>query len=104
MSAVSDSRALPVAAGISRLLGLSRTVAAGLAEAGDVTVDGAPAGKSDRLVAGARLEVVLPEPAQPVLVQAINVEGLLVLHQDDDIVVVDKPVGVAAHPSPGWTG
>jgi 23S rRNA pseudouridine1911/1915/1917 synthase len=67
-------------------------------------VDGAPAGKSDRLVAGARLEVVLPEPAQPVQVQAIGVEGLLVLHQDDDIVVVDKPVGVAAHPSPGWTG
>jgi len=27
-----------------------------------------------------------------------------VLHEDDDIVVVDKPVGVAVHPSPGWTG
>ena len=26
------------------------------------------------------------------------------VHEDDDIVVVDKPVGVAAHPSPGWTG
>ena len=32
------------------------------------------------------------------------VAGLTVLHADDDIVVVDKPVGVAAHPSPGWTG
>ena len=30
--------------------------------------------------------------------------GLRVLYADDDIVVVDKPVGVAAHPSPGWTG
>ena len=27
-----------------------------------------------------------------------------IVHDDDDIVVVDKPVGVAAHPSPGWTG
>jgi 23S rRNA pseudouridine1911/1915/1917 synthase len=27
-----------------------------------------------------------------------------VVYDDDDIVVVDKPVGVAAHPSPGWTG
>jgi 23S rRNA pseudouridine1911/1915/1917 synthase len=32
------------------------------------------------------------------------VAGLTVLHDDDDIVVVDKPVGVAVHPSPGWTG
>jgi 23S rRNA pseudouridine1911/1915/1917 synthase len=32
------------------------------------------------------------------------VDGLVVLHDDDDIVVVDKPVGVAVHPSPGWTG
>jgi 23S rRNA pseudouridine1911/1915/1917 synthase len=32
------------------------------------------------------------------------VAGLTVLHADDDIVVVDKPVGVAAHASPGWTG
>ncbi|HVK24670.1 MAG TPA: RluA family pseudouridine synthase, partial [Actinokineospora sp.] len=37
-------------------------------------------------------------------VQAIPVEGLLVLFQDDDVVVLDKPVGVAAHPSPGWSG
>jgi tryptophan-rich sensory protein len=32
------------------------------------------------------------------------VPGLVVLYEDDDLVVVDKPVGVAAHPSPGWTG
>ena len=32
------------------------------------------------------------------------VPGLRVVYADDDIVVVDKPVGVAAHPSPGWTG
>ena len=29
---------------------------------------------------------------------------MTIVHDDDDIVVVDKPVGVAAHPSVGWTG
>jgi 23S rRNA pseudouridine1911/1915/1917 synthase len=93
-----------VDAGLAKLLGLSRTVVAELAESGDVRLDGRVAGKSDRLVAGTMLEVSLPAPAAPVQVVAVPVEGLIVLYQDDDIVVVDKPVGVAAHPSPGWTG
>ncbi|MBM7775764.1 23S rRNA pseudouridine1911/1915/1917 synthase [Actinokineospora baliensis] len=110
---MSDSRTLPVPdgldgmrvdAGLSKLLGLSRTVVAALAEAGDVLVDGHPAGKSDRLLAGSWLEVTLPEPERPIEVKAIEVEGMVILHQDDDVVVVDKPVGVAAHPSPGWSG
>ena len=32
------------------------------------------------------------------------VEGIKIVHDDDAIVVIDKPVGVAVHPSPGWTG
>ena len=108
-----DYRTLPVPdgldgmrvdAGLAKLLGLSRTVVAALTEAGDVVLDGQPAGKSDRLVAGSVLEVTLPEPERPVQVQAVPVEGLIVLHEDDDVIVVDKPVGVAVHPSPGWTG
>lgn len=106
-------RALPVPegldgmrvdAGLAKLLGLSRTSVAELAEAGDVRLAGRVAGKSDRLVAGVLLEVSLPEPVQQALAPAMPVDGLGVLYQDDDIVVVDKPVGVAAHPSPGWTG
>ncbi|MQA07054.1 MAG: RluA family pseudouridine synthase [Pseudonocardiaceae bacterium] len=93
-----------VDAGLAKLLGLSRSNVAGMAEAGDVLLDGACAGKSDRLVAGALLEVTLPAPEQPVTAPAVPVEGLRVLHSDDHIVVVDKPVGVAVHPSPGWTG
>lgn len=101
-----------VDAGLAKLLGLSRTVTAGLAEAGDVLLDGHTAGKSDRLVAGALLEVSLPPPAQPAAEPAAAstgrpaapVAGLAVLYEDDDVVVIDKPVGVAAHPSPGWTG
>ena len=43
-------------------------------------------------------------PHRPLVVIPEKVDGLEILHQDSDIVVVDKPVGVAAHPSPGWTG
>lgn len=91
-------------AGLARMLGMSRTVVATLAEDGAVRLDGVAAGKSERLVAGTWLEVDLPEPASAPLLTAEAVEGLAVLHSDDDIVVVDKPVGVAVHPSPGWTG
>lgn len=110
---MTDLRTLPVPdgldgmrvdAGLSKLLGLSRNVVATLAESGDVLVDGSPAGKSDRLMAGAWLEVSLPPAEQPVEVIPVPVEGLDILHQDDDIVVVNKPIGVAVHPSPGWEG
>ncbi|HEV3362262.1 MAG TPA: RluA family pseudouridine synthase [Pseudonocardiaceae bacterium] len=94
-----------VDAGLARLLGLSRTVVAELAAAGDVLLDGRAAGKSDRLMAGSLLEITLPEPETPIAeAPAMPVEGLVVLYADDDIIVVDKPVGVAVHPSPGWTG
>jgi 23S rRNA pseudouridine1911/1915/1917 synthase len=95
-----------VDAGLSRLLGLSRTVVATLAEDGMIALDGRAAGKSDRLTAGSWLEVELPEPDAPAVITAPPelVGGMTVLFEDDDIVVVDKPVGVAAHPSPGWTG
>ncbi|WP_432573975.1 RluA family pseudouridine synthase [Kineococcus sp. SYSU DK005] len=108
-----ESRSLPVPDGLegervdaalSRLLGLSRTRAAEIAAAGGVLIDGSPAGKSDRVRAGAWLEVEVPDPPSAPTVVAEVVEGLTVVHDDDDLVVVDKPVGVAAHPSPGWTG
>ena len=94
-----------VDAGLAKMLGLSRTVTASIAEAGDVRIDGRPAGKSDRLVAGGMLEIELPEPQgfTPVI-RAVAVPGMEILYEDDALVVVDKPVGVAAHPSPGWTG
>lgn len=93
-----------VDAGLAKMLGMSRTTAAELIESGDVVFDGDRAAKSDRLVAGRMLEVALPEPAPAETVTAEPVEGLRILHTDEHIVVVDKPVGVAVHPSPGWTG
>jgi 23S rRNA pseudouridine1911/1915/1917 synthase len=109
---VTDVRTLPLPDGLdgmrldvalSRLFGLSRTTAADLVEAGSVTVDGRGASKSERVRGGALLEIALPQVEPPAVV-AQPVPGLVVIYEDDDIVVVDKPVGVAAHPSPGWTG
>jgi 23S rRNA pseudouridine1911/1915/1917 synthase len=90
---------------VSRLFGLSRTAAAALVEAGDAMVDGYPRPKSDKVNAGSWLEVVLPPPpGLPVAEAPQQVDGLKIVYSDEDIVVVDKPVGVAAHPSPGWVG
>ncbi|WP_203981165.1 RluA family pseudouridine synthase [Planosporangium flavigriseum] len=110
---MAEVRSLPVPDGldglrldqaISRLFGLSRMAAAAVAEAGDALVDGVPRPKSEKVNAGDWLEVTLPGPEAPVPVKAEPVPGLKVVYSDDDIVVVDKPVGVAAHPSPGWSG
>jgi 23S rRNA pseudouridine1911/1915/1917 synthase len=95
-----------VDAALARLFGVSRTKAADLAVAGEVQLNHQPAGKSDRVSAGDLLEVVLPtaEDSPTLRVIAEPVPGMSIIHDDDDLVVVDKPVGVAAHPSVGWTG
>jgi len=91
-------------AGLARLLGISRTTVATLIDSGDVLVDGVSVARSERLTADSWLEITLPEPERPSALVPENVDGLTVLYRDADIVVIDKPVGVAAHPSPGWTG
>src|SRR5699024_1912513 len=91
-------------AGLAKLLGLSRTAAAELIEASVVVLDGGQVAKSVRLLAGGVLAVTLPEEEPAQTVTAEPVEGMRILHTDEHIVVVDKPVGVAVHPSPGWSG
>lgn len=94
-----------VDAALSRMFGLSRTKAAELAGDGRVAIDGSTVGKSDKVRGGAWLEVELPAPPVPVEQSAPEpVPGMRIVHDDEHIVVVDKPVGVAAHPSPGWLG
>jgi 23S rRNA pseudouridine1911/1915/1917 synthase len=46
----------------------------------------------------------MPEPVDLAAAPALAVDGMTILYQDDDLVVVDKPVGVAAHPTIGWEG
>ncbi|WP_370619250.1 RluA family pseudouridine synthase [Mumia sp. Pv 4-285] len=93
-----------VDAALARLLGLSRSRVADLVAEGHVTVDHRPAAKSDRVEAGAFLEVTIPRQRDAAVVVPEIIEDLRIVHDDDEIVVVDKPAGVAAHPSVGWTG
>ena len=107
-----ESRTLPVPDGLegarvdaalAKMLGFSRTFAAEVADAGGVSLDGRTLGKSDRLHAGGLLEVSWTPRRDPEVVP-IAVPDLGIAYDDDDIVVVDKPAGVAAHPSIGWEG
>lgn len=108
---MSDTKYLPVPdalvgqradVALARMLGLSRTKAVDVLEAGGVVLDGRTLGKSDVLHDGVLAidlpgeKVAGPEPTIP--------GGIVVVFEDSDIVVIDKPVGVAAHPSPGWEG
>ncbi len=88
---------------LGRLLGLSRTRASELVADGLVMLDGHRPQKSERVVPGAILEASIAAPRTATVV-AEQVEGMDIVFQDDDIVVVDKPVGVAAHPGVGWSG
>ncbi len=88
---------------VSRLLGLSRSRAGDLLADGLIELDGEVPQKSTRVEPGMLLEATIPAPRVATVV-AETVAGMHIVFQDDDIVVVDKPVGVAAHPSVGWDG
>lgn len=93
-----------VDAALARLLGLSRSAVVILLEAGDVTRNGRALGKSDKVTEGDLLEILMPAPTTEPTLTPTPVQNLIVVYNDDHIIVVDKPVGVAAHPSPGWSG
>ena len=113
MTAAADHRILQVPEGLAgervdaalaRMFGVSRTRAAELIREGHVLVDGSDVGKSDRVMPGATLDVTIPVLTDPLVVVPEIVEGIRIIHDDESIVVIDKPVGVAVHPSPGWGG
>jgi 23S rRNA pseudouridine1911/1915/1917 synthase len=83
-----------------RLTGLSRSRLQALIRAGAVTRDGLPVRDLDHSVkAGERylIEVPPPEPAEP----APQAMALAVVYEDADLLVLDKPAGLAVHPGPG---
>ncbi len=87
---------------VSFLTGVSRSAAAGAVEAGRVLVDGRPVTqRSSPLVAGSELVVALPGAPSPLA--ADPDVAFVVVYEDDDIVVVDKPAGVVVHPGAGTT-
>jgi len=93
-----------VDAALARLLGISRSTIVDLIESGDVTRHGKVINKSDRVVGDEHLEVLMPaQKAAPELTPT-PIDGLDVVYNDENIIVINKPAGVAAHPSPGWHG
>ena len=91
-------------AAVAALTGLSRSVSAALCTEGRVLHRDRPVTKSFRVEAAQTLTVQVPVPEDPSRIVPQLVEDFRVVHLDDDIVVIDKPPGVAAHPSPGWKG
>ena len=98
-SRVSDSDAgRRLDAVVAELPGVgSRTAAERLVTAGDVLVDGQSRPKSFRLEGGEELDVTLPE-AQELVAESIALD---IVHEDEHLLVVDKPAGLVVHPSGG---
>ncbi len=90
---------------LARLLpGESRSRLARLIAEGQVRVDGAAAAPRLKVKSGEAVEVALA--ARPVDA-AFRPEAiaLAVVHEDDDILVIDKPAGLVVHPGSGnWAG
>lgn len=89
---------------LAKILELSRSTVADLLNAGEVLQGKKPLSKSDRVQPGDRLTVLMPAIFDPLELKPTPIEELEIVYDDDDVVVVNKPVGCAAHASPGWTG
>ena len=96
----------PLAEGVASELGLSREQARRLVDVGAVYV----AGRRSRdaralLAAGQVVTVVLEEGGQsPLAAPPGAVPSLRVLHEDEALLVVDKPPGITAQPTEGRVG
>lgn len=89
---------------LSQFTGISRAKCVELLETGKVFLDGAQISKpAQKIVRECLLEVDLPQAPSPEPV-ATPVAGMGVLFEDEDLIVVDKPAGVAAHPSLNFEG
>jgi 23S rRNA pseudouridine1911/1915/1917 synthase len=90
------ARDVPEAAALSRSR-LARLIAAGaVARAGTALTD-----PKARVSAGETITIRL-DPAEPVETRAEAIP-LFVVHEDDDLIVIDKPAGMTVHPAPGWS-
>ena len=93
-----------VDAALSRLLGLSRNVIVGLIDAQEVIKDGKPVTKSLKVSTADQIEITMPAAKGEAKLTATPIDGLDVVFDDEYVIVINKPVGIAAHPSPGWHG
>ncbi len=78
---------------------LSRTHAQKLIAGGYITVNDRMAKVGLKLNVGDRVDIIIPPTApSPLAPEAIP---LNIIHEDDDLLIVDKPAGLAVHPAPG---
>lgn len=89
---------------VHQLFGYSRSRAAEFIAQGFVAVDGVPVAKSHRLLPGSELELTAPPEPPAWHPEQEPAMELPILYEDADLVAVNKPVGMAAHASPGWEG
>lgn len=93
-----------VDAALARALGLSRSTVVTLIENGEISRGGKPVTKSDKVATADVLEILMPSAKSAPQLTPTPVDGLEVVYSDAHIIVINKPAGVAAHPSPGWQG
>lgn len=100
LTATSEDRGARIDAWLAaRVEGLTRSAAAKLLESGSVAVNGASAAKNYRLTGGETVEITRPE-AEETAVEPQDIP-LDVVYEDQDVIVVNKPVGLVVHPAPG---
>ena len=79
--------------------GLTRSSAQRLLEEGNVTRNGKPGKKNDKLNIGDQIELTLPEPKE---VDIVPTEMALdIVYEDEDVLVINKPKGLVVHPAAG---
>lgn len=82
---------------------LSRSRIQHLIEAGSACLNGQAVRPSRRVRVGDCIDLVVPEP-EPLAVEAEDLP-LTIVHEDEDLLVVDKAAGMVVHPAPGaWSG
>ena len=100
LTATSEDRGARIDAWLAaHVEGMTRSAAAKLLESGGVAVNGASTAKNYRLTGGETVEVTRPE-AEEIAVEPQDIP-LDVVYEDQDVIVVNKPVGLVVHPAPG---
>jgi 23S rRNA pseudouridine1911/1915/1917 synthase len=83
-----------------RLLTVTRSQAEKLAQAGKVLLNGRSARPGERVKAGDQVQVSLPGAAGGLAPHAIALD---IVHEDEHLLIVNKPPGLAVHPGAGRT-
>ena len=88
---------------VADVTGLSRSHVQKLISLGNLTADGLPLKANAVIGPGTALRLVVPEPVPLDLVPAPDIP-VRVVHEDADLLIIDKPAGLVVHPAPGHAG